>query len=41
MLISFCLAARPKLLIILIALVKDKEFADELQRDFLLYKWVI
>lgn len=33
--------SQTKILIILTALVKDKEPVDELQRDFILHKWVI
>jgi len=33
--------SQTKKLIIFTALVKDKDLADELQRDFFLHKWVI
>lgn len=38
---QFLFSSQTKILIILTTLLKDKDPVDELQRDFILHKWVI
>lgn len=38
---QFLFSSQTKILIIPTTLLKDKDPADELQRDFILHKWVI